>query len=384
MAVLHLSEPSGPLRTLGPRLERLATTMDVEVVLPGPGAATAAVGGFATVRTLRYEVLTFPSRPIQAVRALARLGAEVRRFRTAMRASDPDLVIVATTLLPAVVAAARAERIPVVVDGSELLVTGSDRLSPRTLVKRALLAATVRTADAVVACSAAAARQFRSGARARITTIHPGIDPDAGGGDGAGFRASHGLATNDFVVLSVGSITAGRGQDVLLRALPRIRAAVPDARCVIAGVPHPRAVDRAYADDLHSLADRPGIAGHVRFAGTVERIEDAYAAADVVVNPAAFAREAFGRVAFEALVAGRPVVSTTDGAVGELLRDEHDALLVAPGSPEAIANAVIRIAGDPGLADRLVAEGGRRTRVDFRQDACAEQYAAVIDAVLRD
>ncbi len=83
MAVLHLSEPSGPLRTLGPRLERLATTMDVEVVLPGPGAAAGVVGRFATVRTLRYEALTFPSRPIQAVRrwrgSVPRSGAFERR-----------------------------------------------------------------------------------------------------------------------------------------------------------------------------------------------------------------------------------------------------------------------------------------------------------------
>ena len=167
------------------------------------------------------------------------------------------------------------------------------------------------------------------------------------------------------MVLAVGSLTEGRGQDMLVRALPRIRAAVPGARCAIVGVPHPRPVDEAYAERLRRLPGELGIESDVRFCGALETMDDAYAGADVVVNPAAFAREAFGRVAFEALAAGRPVVSTTDGAIGELLRDGADALLVEPGSPEAIADAVVRLASDPELAEALVREGGRRALGEF-------------------
>jgi glycosyltransferase involved in cell wall biosynthesis len=64
--------------------------------------------------------------------------------------------------------------------------------------------------------------------------------------------------------------------------------------------------------------------------------------------------------AYQALACGTPLVTADTPAARELLADERDALLVPPGDAAALADAVRRLAGDPGLA-RALSEGGRRT-----------------------
>src|ERR1700710_1886089 len=96
----------------------------------------------------------------------------------------------------------------------------------------------------------------------------------------------------------------------------------------------------------------------------VAPIADLYAAVDIVVNPARFA-EPFGRVAPEALVAGRPGVATTVGAGPWGVREGGDAVLVRPDDPGALASAVIDLAADPERARRLVATGGPRMLAEF-------------------
>jgi glycosyltransferase involved in cell wall biosynthesis len=72
--------------------------------------------------------------------------------------------------------------------------------------------------------------------------------------------------------------------------------------------------------------------------------------------------------AFQALACGTPLVTADTPAARELLADERDALLVPPGDPTALAEAVRRVAGDPDLA-RALSAGGRRT---FEEQASEE------------
>ena len=382
IAVLHVSELSGPARTLAPRLEWLSGRARLESVFPRHGPATDLVAGVGAVTTMPYEALTVPSGPLEAAAMFSRMVSETARFVRLFRRRRPDLVVVATTMLPAVTAAARLCGVATIVEAGELLDGGGQRSRARRLAYRALLRATEATADAIVACSEPVARQFTQESRATVTTLYPGIDREMADGDGRGFRKLHRIDPADHCLLAVGSLTSGRGQDVLLRALPAIAQQVPNVHCVLVGAPHQRAVDLAYAAELRRLTYDLGIEGRVTFCAQVATIADAYAAADVVVNPAADAREAFGRVAFEALMAGRPVVSTTDGAIGELLRDRTDALLVSPGSPSEIAEAVLELAGDPELARALVAAGRRRVVETFSTSRSVDGFVPVVESVV--
>jgi glycosyltransferase involved in cell wall biosynthesis len=149
---------------------------------------------------------------------------------------------------------------------------------------------------------------------------------------------------------------------------------------VLVGDPHPRGVDRDYAAELHALAAELGVTGSVVFPGALADLSDLYAAADVVVNPARIP-ESFGRVAAEAVLAGRPVVSADVGAVREVLRDGVDGLLVPPESADAIAAAVLTLWRDPEHGRRMAAAGAERVRAEFGREQDLAAWRSVIEAL---
>jgi glycosyltransferase involved in cell wall biosynthesis len=231
-------------------------------------------------------------------------------------------------------------------------------------------------ATAVLACSNTVARQYSGARRALVTTLYPPIG-DYSGGDPDAFRSRIGIDAGRRCVTAIGNITENRGQDVLIRALPAIRDRVPEAHCLIVGDPHPRPQDLAYRERLRELARQLRVADAITFAGHQDAVADVYAAAEVVVNPRRVG-EAFGRVPCEALVAGRPVVAMREGAVPEVLRDGETALLVPPGDPGALAEAVVRLLRDGELVSRLVAEGRREVTRRFSPERSLAVFRRVV------
>lgn len=379
LAVMHLADVSGPSRSLEDELRWLAEGGELEVLVPGEGRLRSELAPFARVRALRYAALTVPSGPREWAAAPRRLAREVRGFRAAIRAAAPEVVILASALLPTALLAARLEGVPTVLYAGEILDKPRVPSRIRALAGAAVLGFAARTATAVIACSERVARQYRIRGAARTTTIHPPIGERYANGDGARFRRDHEIPGDAPLIVAVGAITHGRGQDVAIRALARIRAAYPDVRLAIVGDPHPRVADREYARELRRLA-QDVVPGAVTFTGFEERVEDAYAAADVVVNPTRY--EAFGRVAFEAMVAGRPVVSTCAGAVPDLLRDRSDALLVAPDDPAPLAEAAVQLLDDRELATRLAETGSARARAELAPERSLALFRSTVHGSL--
>jgi glycosyltransferase involved in cell wall biosynthesis len=370
LAVFHLAETSGPSRSLEAELRWLAAAAGegnggVDVVVPGPGAVADTFADFAKIHPRNYEALTLPRDPLSAARSARRIAREARAFRGLIRDLRPDLVVVASAMLPAATIAASRERVPVAVYAGELFpgagAPGAGARGPATAVKalggRALARLTARLADAVMACSQTVAEQYRGAGGAELSVLYPAI-PDMSAADGSRFRTELGVAPDVPLLAAVGNVTENRGQHVLVAALPAIRAELPDARLAIVGGPHPRPRDVAYRERLGALAAELGVADAVSFAGAREDVSGALAAADVVVNPR-LVGEAFGRVACEALSAGTPVVAMREGAVPEVLRDRETALLVRPGDPGEIASAALSLLRNPDLSARLAAAGRR-------------------------
>ncbi len=353
LAVFHLANTSGPSRSLQAELAWLGDAGSVDVVVPGPGTVGSSLVEGAEVIQADYEALTAPKTGVVGLLLEVRsLWHDVRGFRRIIRARKPELVISVTTMLPAVPIAAWLERVPALVYCGELFDRGYRRGPLRTLANRALAVLTARISDGIIACSLTVAGQFAQSS-ARIETVYPPVDERYAGGDGAALREQLGISIDAPVVASVGNLTEGRGQDVLIRAMPDVLKRMPDARCVVAGDPFPRPQDVAYRQRLLDLIAELELEDAVVVSGHVEDVAAVYAAADVIVNPARF-NEPFGRVPFEAAVAGKPAVVTRVGAIPELLRDERSALIVEPDEPYALALAVVRVLSDPDLADRLV------------------------------
>lgn len=363
LAVFHLAERSGPSVSLRNELGWLAGGGPLEVVVPGPGSVADDYGRFADVTVMDYSPLTLSE--------AWRTPRDIRTFRAHIRRTRPARVVVVTNVLCAVLVAARMERVPALLYAAELVPTGPGLR--RRLGGALVLRAARSLPAAIVCCSPAVERQLGPRPGRPAIVAHPPVADSFSDGGRAAMRGRLGIPVEAECVVSAGSISRGRGQDVLIRAVPLLKARFPGIRVVIAGAPHPRAVDRGYLAELAELARGLGVSQDVVFAGFVERMADLYAAADVVANPAR--HEAFGRVAAEALLAGKPVVSTAVGGVPETLRDGVEALLVPPDDPGALAAGVATLMEDSVLAQRLVAAGAARVRSEFSERQSLESFA---------
>ncbi len=85
--------------------------------------------------------------------------------------------------------------------------------------------------------------------------------------------------------------------------------------------------------------------------------------------------------AFQALACGTPLVTADTPAARELLKDGESALLVPPGDPEALANALRRLADDPELARRLAAGGHAVYRDRASEDVLGRRWREILERV---
>ncbi|HET9070609.1 MAG TPA: glycosyltransferase family 4 protein [Acidimicrobiales bacterium] len=169
-----------------------------------------------------------------------------------------------------------------------------------------------------------------------------------------------------------------KGLVPLLEAVAKLRVEQPEAHLVVVGrlreeSPVPRVLANLGLDD-----------GAVRFASGVsdEGMTRLYAEAAVAVVPSLY--EGFSLPAVEAMASGTPLVTTTGGALPEVVGPDGGAgLLVPPGDPGALAAAIGRVLAEPELAARLADAGRRRVLERFTWRACAvataEHYRWVID-----
>lgn len=146
--------------------------------------------------------------------------------------------------------------------------------------------------------------------------------------------------------------------DDLLRAMPLVLAAIPDARLLMAG-------RGPLADRLRQQADELGIADSVEFLGFVphDQVPALIRGVDVLVNCSVMPSESFGVVIIEAAACGVPVVATRVGGVHETCLDGETGFLVPPSDKQALADAIIRLAKDPDLRARF-GRAGRQYVLD--------------------
>lgn len=229
-------------------------------------------------------------------------------------------------------------------------------------------------ADEVITCSAAMRAEvshlFDLDAEA-ITVLHNGIEPRRwrrarrAGIEAA--RARHTPAGAP-LLLFFGRLEWEKGVQDLLSALPRIRATHPGTRLVVAG-------EGRHATTLVEQARRLRVRRAVDFAGHLPESElpSLLSAADAVVLPSRY--EPFGLVALEAAAAGVPLVASTVGGLGEVVRDGETGLAFVPGDVDGLARAVRTVLDGPAAARQRASAARRRLVTDFDWDAIATATA---------
>ena len=267
--------------------------------------------------------------------------------------------------------AARAAGTPVVVATAH-----SSRVrSPADITA---LAALTPSIDRLIAPSAAIATKVRAEGRegaAEITVVPNGVDsdrfsPHRSSQDTAELRAALGIPPDAFLIGVVARLEPEKGHRYLLEALPAIVNAVPSAWLLLVGEGSQTDALRARARSLPLPARE-----RVVFAGFQTDVEAVTQAQDVAILPSL--REAQGLTLLEAMAARRPVVASAVGGIPETIRDGVDGLLVPPADMGALAAAIIRLARDARLRDRLAASGRRRVQEQFSVTASVRQVEAI-------
>jgi glycosyltransferase involved in cell wall biosynthesis len=229
----------------------------------------------------------------------------------------------------------------------------------------------------VVAIAPGVAARLTAGGvpAARITCIPSAVDPvrvRPRRGSSA-TRAAYGAAPDDQVVLALSSLVTRKGLDVLLDAVAILGQRGIRPWVWIAG-------DGPEQAALAAQAARLGVDRQLNMLGPTTDVGDLLAACDLFVLPSR--REGLGVAALEAMAAGRAVVASGVGGLGDAVVDGRTGLLVPPGDADALADALAKVLGDAALRSRLAAAGPTRIAEGFLSDQMVEAYLRVYRDVL--
>jgi glycosyltransferase involved in cell wall biosynthesis len=333
----------------------------------GPGGMPAVVRDLlASPLAERYRMEAIPTyRPSKGLRRLGIfLGSLVRLTRWCAGPGE-RLVHVHSAVRGSLyrksvcVAVARLMRRPVILHihaGAGDIADFDQRLDP---ARRWIFSRAMRLADRVLSVSAAGAAEIERRFGQHGIVVVPNAAPRVA-------ELGPPPGETDARVLYLGGFEdPAKGGAVMLRALEGIRAGAPDARVSMAG-PGELPPGAALGDGVDWNGWLDTAAKEAALAGT-----------DVVVFPSI--SEGLPVALLEAMAHGRAVVATRVGGMPEVVTDGEDGLLVPGQDPEALAEAIVRLARDP--AERVRLGAAARARAQRLND---HEVTDRLDGIYRD
>jgi glycosyltransferase involved in cell wall biosynthesis len=208
----------------------------------------------------------------------------------------------------------------------------------------------------------------------RIFVVHSGIDLKRFEGvTGDHLIQEFNIEPDEKVVINVAHLAGHKGQQFLVRAIPRVVEKFPEVRFFIVGKGELLA-------ELKVLASSLGITRKLVFTGFRSDVGAFYKIADLFVMSSV--QEGLGTAVLDALAEGKAVVATDCGGIPEIIRDGQTGRLVEPANPEALARGIIDALRHPELARQMANRGRRLVQNQFSIEAMAENNLAVYRMLL--
>jgi len=202
----------------------------------------------------------------------------------------------------------------------------------------------------------------------RYVTVHSGMDIDAfvKARRDDSLRESLGISETDIVVGKIARLFRLKGHEFLFQAAPRIVAAAPNVRFLLIG-------DGVYRERFERQVAEMGLRRHFVFVGLAppREIPRYVVLMDLLVHLSL--REGLPRALPQALACGKPVVAFDVDGAREVCLDGETGLLVRPADVNGLAEAVIRLLQDTGLARRMGDRGRELVKDRFSEARMAQQ-----------
>lgn len=369
----HTGKVSGAERMLLTILERLdRASFDPVVLCPADGplqTMTTALG----IRTRTLDVLRarFTWRPDRLFRSLKSFVGVITELRRAVIRADPDLIHANSIRAGLVATAATLDlKTPVVWHLHDLL--------PRHPLSSAIrLFAALSGRARMIAVSEAVAENFCGHLsirlKDRVTVILNAIDLSKFTADPtARERIRRELKLNGAtpVVGIVGQLTPRKGQLELIRAFAQSLPEMSHAMLLIVGAPLFNG-DHEYEAELKQEIQALSLGDHVRLMGPRNDIGSVMQSLDLLaINSAA---EPFGLVAVEGMACGTPVLAAAVDGLPEIIRHGENGWLVPRLNQQLLSKALINLAQEPQLRERLAERGKQDVRARFSVDRYIEE-----------
>jgi glycosyltransferase involved in cell wall biosynthesis len=196
----------------------------------------------------------------------------------------------------------------------------------------------------------------------QLAVVHSAIDP-------ARFdvpplaRAELGIPEGVPLLGNVAALVGHKDHATLIAAMPQVLRDLPELRLIIAGEGELRAPIEAQIAEL-------GVGHAVTLLGYRKDVPRILRSIDVFVLSSKL--EGLGTSVLDAMACKLPVVATAGGGIPEMVTHEETGLLSPPQDPQSLAQSIVRIFRDPGLAQRLANNAHQRLHDRFTVDRMVE------------
>jgi glycosyltransferase involved in cell wall biosynthesis len=182
---------------------------------------------------------------------------------------------------------------------------------------------------------------------------------------------------NNIQVLFLSNLHPKKGPFDVLKAANILVQQNINMRFVLAGADS----SLNFTKQLRSYIINNGLDEYVTMIGAVygEQKDNLFRTSDIFVFPTYFERETFGIVNIEAMSWGLPVISSTEGAIPEIVQDGITGFIVNPKSPEEIADKIMTLVNNPDLIKKM----GIKGREVFKSKYTSEAYARNLDGAIK-
>ncbi len=201
----------------------------------------------------------------------------------------------------------------------------------------------------------------------RIRVIYYGLDDIRSQVDPSEARRMAGFEDDTLVFCIIARLTEQKGHRFLIDAFGEAHLHNPRIRLLVAG-------DGELRSQLEGMVRERGIQSAVHFTGYRADVPALLGGCDVFVHPSLW--EGFGLSILEAMVFAKPIISTWVGAIPELIEHNVSGILVSPRDGARLADALILLAADADLRNRIGEQARNRWQARFTLDRMVRQTEA--------